>query len=173
MSDHGPQHGRPLRSPNAPRGAPGRHETPLERWDRNLAELLQEVRVAQTGVQILFAFLLTLPFSNRFGQITPTDKTAYLISLIAAATATALLIAPASYHRLVFRQGLKAELVRYASALALVGLGFLLIAIAGAVFLVVNVVSGTLVAGILTAAVAVLYVTLWYVVPIWQRVRLR
>jgi hypothetical protein len=83
----------------------GRDETGLERWDRNFTELLQELRVAQTGVQILFAFLLTLPFTNRFGSVSDLDKVVYVITLMASATATALLIAPVSYHRQVFREG--------------------------------------------------------------------
>jgi Family of unknown function (DUF6328) len=90
-----------------------RDETGLERWDRNFIELLQELRVAQTGVQILFAFLLTMPFTNRFGQVSDLDKVVYVITLVAAATAMALLIAPVSDHRQVFRQGRKPQLVRH------------------------------------------------------------
>lgn len=96
-------------------------ETAHQRADRNFTELLQELRVAQTGVQILFAFLLTLPFSTRFGVTTGPDRVVYVITLLAAAGATALLIAPVSYHRLVFRQNRKIELVRTASALAEAG----------------------------------------------------
>src|SRR5436190_19904603 len=90
----------------------GRDETPLERWDRNFSELLQELRVAQTGVQVLFAFLLTLPFTNRFERIAGVDRYTYVCTIAAAAAATALLIAPVSYHRLVFRQGRKRQLVQ-------------------------------------------------------------
>src|SRR5947209_10039375 len=97
--------------PPAPDGW-GRTETVLERWDRNFSELLQELRVAQTGVQVLFAFLLTLPFTNRFERITEVQRGTYVVTLVAAAAATALLIAPVSYHRLVFRQGRKPQLVR-------------------------------------------------------------
>jgi putative flippase GtrA len=143
-----------------------RNETALERWDRNYTELLQELRVAQTGVQILLAFLLTLPFSARFGQVTTLDKVVYVSTLLAAATATALLIAPVSHHRRVFRQGRKPQLVQVASALAQAGLAALLIAITGAVFLVVNVVAGLGWAVGLTAGVAVLYVVLWYLFPL-------
>jgi hypothetical protein len=145
----------------------------MERWDRNLGELLQELRVAQTGVQILFAFLLTLPFTNRFGQVSWLDRDAYLATLIASATASALLITPVSYHRLVFRAGRKPQLVRTASMLAEIGLVFLLLALAGAVFVVVDVVSGARVAAALAAAMAVLYTVLWYVVPIVRRGRFR
>src|SRR3954468_6047090 len=99
-----------------------RDETGLERWDRNFIELLQELRVAQTGVQILFAFLLTLPFTNRFGDVSRLDTVVYVITLVSAASATALLIAPVSGHRQVFRLGRKPELVRFASRLAQGGL---------------------------------------------------
>src|SRR5438309_3920171 len=95
--------------PPAPDGW-GRTETVLERWDRNFTELLQELRVAQTGVQILFAFLLTLPFTSRFDRATGLDRGVYVTTMVAAACATALLIAPASYHRLVFRKGRKPQL---------------------------------------------------------------
>jgi hypothetical protein len=144
-----------------------RNETALERWDRNFTELLQELRVAQTGVQILFAFLLTLPFSARFHQITGLDKVVYLITLLAAATATALLIAPVSHHRRVFRQGRKPQLVQMASVLAQLGLVALLIAITGAVFLVLNVVAGLGWAAGFAAGVAALYIGLWYLLPIF------
>jgi hypothetical protein len=141
----------------------------MERWDRNLGELLQELRVAQTGVQILFAFLLTLPFTNRFSTLGRLDKDAYLATLLAAATASAMLIAPVSYHRLVFRSGRKPQLVRTASLLAEAGLVFLLLAVAGAVFVVVDAVSGLWAAGALAAMMAALYTTLWYVIPLLRR----
>lgn len=156
-----------------PDAGDGRDETPLERWDRNLTELLQELRVAQTGVQILFAFLLTLPFTNRFGTAGPVAKTIYLVTLIAAATAAALLIAPVSFHRLVFRQGQKPELVRTASVLAQLGLACLLVCVVGCVLLVVYVVSGVAWAAGLTAGVGGVYVGLWYVLPVVRRNRWR
>jgi O-antigen/teichoic acid export membrane protein len=160
------------RSPTLDAGD-GRDETPLERWDRNLVELLQELRVAQTGVQILFAFLLTLPFTNRFGAVGPIAKATYLATLIAAATAAALLIAPVSFHRLVFRQGKKPELVRTASVLAQLGLACLLVCVVGCVLLVVDVVSGVAWAAGLAAAVCGLYLGLWYVLPFVRRNRWR
>lgn len=149
----------------------GRDETPLERWDRNFSELLQELRVAQTGVQVLFAFLLTLPFTNRFGTVTRVERITYVVTLVAAAAAIALLIAPASYHRMVFRQGRKLQLVETGSTLAALGLGCLLVAMLGAVFLVVDVVFGTPLAAGLTAVLAGLYVFLWYLLPFLRRDR--
>jgi O-antigen/teichoic acid export membrane protein len=144
----------------------GRDETELERYDRNFNELLQELRVAQTGVQILFAFLLTVAFSNRFADVSRLEKWVFVTTLLAAATAAALLIAPVSYHRLVFRQGRKPELVRVATSLAKVGLLFLGIAIVGTVFLALDEVVGGPVAAAGTACVAILYVALWYVLPV-------
>jgi len=88
----------PAPEPRTPPSS-GRDETDLERWDRNFTELLQELRVAQTGVQILFAFLLTLPFTNRFEQTTELDRGVYVATIVAAAAATALLIAPARHVR--------------------------------------------------------------------------
>jgi hypothetical protein len=142
-----------------------RDETSLERWDRNFGELLQELRVAQTGVQILFAFLLTLPFTNRFGDISGLDKVVYVVTLVSAATATALLIAPVSDHRQVFRQGRKPQLVQTASRLAQAGLAALLVAMIGAVFLVLDVVAGLGWAVGLGIALTLLFLTLWYLLP--------
>ena len=148
-----------------------RDETGMERWDRNFVELLQELRVAQTGVQILFAFLLTLPFTNRFGEVGDRDKVVYVITLVAAATATALLIAPVSEHRQVFRKGRKPQLVRTASTLAQGGLAALLVAMIGAVVLVLDVVAGLGWAVGLGVTITLLFVVLWYVLPMLIRVR--
>ena len=142
-----------------------RDETPHERWDRNFGEILQEVRVAQTGVQILFAFLLTLPFSARFDETLPRDRAVYVVTLLASAAASALLLAPVSYHRVVFRQNRKDTLVISASRLAQGGLACLLVAIVGAVFVVMDVVIGLGAAIAAGAAVAVMCCALWYVLP--------
>jgi hypothetical protein len=144
-------------------------ETDDERWDRNFTDLLQEVRVAQTGVQILFAFLLTLPFSARFGETKAHHHVIYVVTLLAAAGASALLITPVSYHRMVFRRGRKPELVRDASRLALAGLVCLLIAIAGAVFVVLDIVIGTTGATIAAAGVAAFSALLWFALPLTRR----
>jgi Family of unknown function (DUF6328) len=149
--------------------AEGRQETVLERWDRNFTELLQELRVAQTGVQILFAFLLTLPFTNRFGEVTGFARGVYVVTLVAAAAASALLIAPVSYHRIVFRKGRKPQLVRIASRLAMIGLFCLLVSMLGAVYLAVDVVLGAPLAVTVLTAVTSLFVFLWYVLPFLNR----
>jgi hypothetical protein len=148
-----------------------RNETDLESWDRRLMELLQEIRVAQTGGQILFAFLLTLPFSARFAEVTSLERTVYVLTLCFAAISMALLIAPAAYHRQVFRQGLKPRLVQTASVLAQAGLAALLLAITGAVFLVLDVVAGLKWAASLAAVLAGIYVLLWYVLPVFDALR--
>jgi MFS family permease len=144
-------------------------ESEAERWNRNFGELLQEIRVAQTGVQILFAFLLTLPFAARFGSIDRPDKVAYVVTLIAAAAASALLIAPVSYHRMAFRQGRKPELVRAASVLAECGIVCLLIAIVGAVFVVMDEVTGLVGGSIIAGAIGLSTSLLWYVLPMRRR----
>jgi len=141
-------------------------EDPAQRWDRNYAELLQELRVAQTGVQILFAFLLTIPFSARFVEETDAfDRFVYVFTIVTTALAMALLVAPASHHRLLFRQGRKPELVRTSSRMAGAGLATMLVSVMGAVYLVLDVVAGLGWAGGIVAFLAATYVFLWYVVP--------
>lgn len=142
-------------------------EDPKQRWDRNFAELLQELRVAQTGVQILFAFLLTIPFSARFAdETTSLDRAVYVITVISTALAMALLIAPVSHHRLIFRQGRKPELVETASRMAKAGLVAMLVSVMGAIYLVLDVVAGLGWASAIVAMLATVYVLLWYVVPL-------
>jgi putative flippase GtrA len=141
-------------------------ETESQRWNRNFSELLQELRVVQTGIQILFAFLLTMPFSGRFPSTHPRDRVAYVVTLITAAAATAFLVAPVSYHRLAFRQGRKPEVVRAAARLAQFGLICLLASIVGAVFLVMDVVTGLPGATATAAGVLLMCTCLWYVLPL-------
>jgi hypothetical protein len=142
-----------------------RDETDAERQDRNYAELLQELRVAQTGVQILFAFLLTIPFQQRFTTLSSVMHGLYIGTLCSAAIATALFIAPAAAHRVVFRRHLKEELVSLTGRLAAAGLGFLALAVLGSVLMVVDLVSGPVAAWIVTAVLAGLFAWLWYLLP--------
>ena len=151
--------------PSAAPPAHGRHETEAERIDRNVAELLQELRVAGLGVQVLFGFLLAMPFTNVFASLDPEQHRLYVAVLLLAALSTALLTAPVAYHRIVFRRHQKHDLLRFANTVALAGLATVALAIAGAVLLVVSVVYDGLVAAIIAALVAGLYFTLWYVVP--------
>ena len=110
----------------------------MERLDRNYGELLQELRVAQTGVQLLVAFLLSIAFSPRFAETTPFQRGVYFGTLLLAVTATILLIAPVSHHRIVFRHRLKRELVKTANSEALAGLMLLALALLGAVLLITD-----------------------------------
>ena len=144
---------------------PGRNETEAERIDRNVSELLQELRVAGLGVQVLFGFLLAMPFTNLFASLDPEQDRLYLVVLLLAALATALLTAPVAYHRIVFRRHKKHDLLRFANTVALAGLVCVALAISGAVLLVVSVVYDGLVAAIVAAVVAGTYFVLWYVVP--------
>jgi O-antigen/teichoic acid export membrane protein len=151
-----------------PPGGPttaGRHETEAERIDRNVAELLQELRVAGLGIQVLFGFLLAMPFTNVFSSLDPEQHRLYVVELLLAAVAIALLTAPVAYHRIVFRRHHKHDLLRFANAAALAGLATAALAIAGAVLLVVSVVYDGLVAAVVAAVVAGLYFGLWYVAP--------
>ena len=126
-----------------------REESAAERADRNLGELLQELRVAGLGVQVLFGFLLSLPFTARFTRLSPGQRDLYLASLVLAAVATALLVGPVAYHRLVFRQGQKERLVRAASVMAIGGLAAVALSISAAVLLVTGYVANGPAAGLI------------------------
>ncbi|MFC7272784.1 DUF6328 family protein [Paractinoplanes rhizophilus] len=145
-----------------------RYEDEKKRWDRNFADLLQELRVAQTGIQILFAFLLTLPFSNGFPRTTAFQKDVYIVALLAAAASTAMIISPVAFHRALFRQGRKPELVRYAHRMATGGLAFLLVAMVSSVFLVVDFILSMPMALLLGGLTAVFFLTFWAGIP-WYR----
>jgi hypothetical protein len=142
-------------------------ETYAERLDRNWSELLQELRVTQTGVQVLTGFLLTVPFSSRFEDLSDLQRGAYLAVLTGSILATALIVSPAALHRMLFRRGQRAWLVDAANRLARAGLGLVALTTSGVAFLVFDVVLG-LVAGVVAGAVAlVVFVVLWVVVPVW------
>lgn len=148
-----------------------RGETPTQRLDRNFAELLQEIRVAQTGVQLLLAFLLSLAFTPRFATLTEMQRDAFVASLVLGATSTALLIAPAPFHRLVFRKRLKRQLVQVSSVFALTGLVLLMLALAAALLLIMDVVLGTSLAMWITGGIVCWFSLLWYALPLWFRLR--
>jgi hypothetical protein len=151
--------------------AEARGETPLQRADRAYGEILQEVRVAQTGVQILFAFLLTLAFTSRFSSITAFQKHLYVLTLMLSAGSAALLIAPAAFHRVVYRRRLKQHLVHAASQLALAGLVMLLLAMVSALLLILDVVTGLGPAVALAAGAMSWFIAWWFVLPAWKRLR--
>ncbi|ASW56247.1 DUF6328 family protein [Plantactinospora sp. KBS50] len=141
-------------------------ESERERWQRNFADLLQELRVAQTGVQILFAFLLTLPFSAGFERTTELQRDVYIVALLAASAAAALIIAPVAFHRALFRQGRKPELVRYAHRMATWGLALMLVAMVSSVFLITDFLLDQAVAAVLSGVAAVWFVTFWIAMPL-------
>lgn len=152
-----------------PPHVPVRTETEAERADRQLGELLQEVRVAFPGVQVLFAFLLTVPFTARFDAATTTQRVVYFLTLLATAAATVLMMAPVAIHRLRFGQGRKREIVRLSHRLTIAGLVALALAVVGALLLVTDVLFG-IVTAVLTAGAAVAAITvLWGVVPLRER----
>jgi uncharacterized protein DUF6328 len=148
-----------------------RSEDEQERLNRQMSELLQELRVAVAGVQILFGFLLAVPFQQRFETVSSFQRTVYSVTLVAAAVATALLIAPSAYHRLVFRQGLKPNIIRLGTAQLLAGLASLAVAMNAAVLLVTEFIFGETTATVVVVLVASLYVTLWFGLGLVQRVR--
>jgi hypothetical protein len=144
----------------------GRDETPLERLDRNWDELLQELRVVQTGVQILAGFLLTLPFQQRFTEIEEVNRVVFLVAVGLAVVATAFLVAPVSAHRLLFRKREKARLVALANLCARVGLVALALAVSAVTFVIFDVVTDTGVAIAAAALALALFVVNWLVLPL-------
>jgi uncharacterized protein DUF6328 len=152
-------------------GRDERDESEAERLDRNYGELLQELRVTQTGVQILFAFLLTLAFTQRFPQIDSFQRGTYVVTLLCSAGAASLFIAPVALHRFVFRQNQKDTLVFAANRMALAGLAFLLVAMVGAVLLILDVTLGRTPALWWTGLVAAWFLLLWVIFPLVSRSR--
>jgi hypothetical protein len=150
-----------------------RDESDATRIDRNYNEQLQELRVAQAGVQILFAFLLGIAFQQRFESITEFQRVVYISTLICAAVATSLFIAPVAVHRVMFRRYLKDELVEFTGRVAVAGLVFLALAMLGALLLIVDLVVDPIAAGITTGLMALLFGYLWYVLPMRWRSRTR
>ena len=142
-----------------------RNETEYERIDRNLEELMAEMRVALPGIQVLFAFLLILPFNSRFDLVTPLQEKVYLGTLICTALSTVLLIAPTMHHRLQFRMDRKERILAHSHRLALIGLALLALGMTGAVFLVTDFVFDHTVAAISAAVVVGTVAGAWYVMP--------
>lgn len=150
----------------------GRAETEEQRLDRNLGELLQELRVALPGVQVLFAFLLAVPFQQRFTEITPFEKRVYFATLLSTAISAALLISPSAYHRMTFHLQQKRRLVLLANRMAIAGLAFLALAMTGAVTLIADVLFGALATACFGAAAAAMFAVLWFVLPLRRRLAL-
>ncbi len=147
----------------------GRNETDLERADRNLGELLQELRVLSTGVQILLAFLLTVPFSKGFPKLDTGERYLYLVILIFAAAAVGLLIAPTAMHRLIFHLGDKRHLVQVANRMAIGGIACLAVALTGIVALISGYLFGWVTGGTVAVATGGYLVTLWFLIGLRRR----
>lgn len=152
---------------------PRKDETEEQRLDRNLAELLNELRVALPGVQVLFAFLLGVPFTQRFSALASYQEDIYFGTLVCAAAASAFLIAPSAQHRIEFRLQDKRYIVLLANKLAIVGLAFLALAMTGVVLLVTDFIFGALATTIATTLTALLFALLWYIVPLRRRLKLQ
>ncbi|MEU1271168.1 DUF6328 family protein [Streptomyces sp. NPDC005799] len=149
----------------------GRHETDEERADRKWSDLIQEVRVAQTGVQILFGFLLTVVFQQKYASLEDTDKTIYIVTVVLGAAATGALIGPVSLHRLVSGQRVKAEAVEWASRMTFVGLLLLLATMTSSLLLILRVATHNEAVPWIVTAVVAWYALCWFVVPMWTRRR--
>jgi hypothetical protein len=149
---------------------PDPDESPKERVDRELIELLNGLRVILPGVQVLLAFLLTVAFSQGFAKATSTDRIVYFATVLLTVAATGALTMPAAYHRIRFRQGDKEEMLRISNVFAISGLVLLTFAMAGVVFLITNVLYG--VGTAIPVAVGVLGVLgfAWFAIPLWRRV---
>lgn len=147
----------------------GGAEDEKARLDRELGELLNEVRVTVTGVQVLVAFLLTVPFSQRFGRLTARDRDVYFATLICAAAAAVWLIAPAAYHRLLFRHEQKRHMVFLANRMAITGLSFLAASLTGVLFLITDVLFGGVATALVAALTGATVFGLWFVLPLVHR----
>ena len=146
-------------------------ESEQERRARELVELLQELRVVLPGVQVLFAFLLTVPFSARFGDVSQLQQVVFFGTLVCTAISAALLTAPTAHHRLLWRQQAREHRLRMANRLAIAGLILLVPGMVGAIFVITDVLFGSVVASAVTAVIAAFFLGVWFVIPIWYRLR--
>ena len=140
-----------------------------ERTAREMIELLQELRIVIPGVQVLFAFLLTVPFNQRFTQLTTVQRDVFFATLLCTAAATALLIAPSAHHRLLFRQGVREQRLKMGNTLTILGLAFLVPAMVGVVHVITDLIFGLTAALIVTVAMSLLFLLLWFVLPLPYR----
>jgi hypothetical protein len=150
----------------------GREETEEERLDRNLSEMLQELRVALPGVQVLFAFLLAVPFQQGFEEVTEFQKIVYFATLMLTAISATMLISPSAYHRITFRYQQKRRLVYYSNRFAIIGLFFLALAMTGAIMLITDYLFGSTATILMVAATVLVFGFFWFGLPLRQRLRL-
>lgn len=148
-----------------------RSESDAERVDRELIELLNELRVALSGTTVLFAFLLTIPFTQVFAEVSELQRTVYFATFLLAAMTTALLMAPTSYHRLRFREHDKEQLLRTANRLAIGGLALLTASIGGAVFLISDLLYGSWVAAVVAGAITTFVALWWFILPLARKAK--
>jgi len=146
-------------------------ETPKERVNRELLELLNELRVVLPGVTVLLAFLLAVPFAKGWGRVTEFQRNVFVVAFLASAVSVALLAAPTSYHRLRFHQGDKAQLVRLGNTLAIAGIAAAAVALEAVVLLVIDYVLSRGAAIAAAGSLAVVVVSLWYVLPLRAALR--
>jgi hypothetical protein len=146
-------------------------ESEHDQLTRNLNELLQEIRVAQAGVQILFGFLLSIAFTDRYASASGFIKTVHILTVLCATASVALLTAPAAWHRWLFRLGRRPEIIEAATRLALAGLAFLAVAMTGTVLLLTEVVIGGWPAALLAVLTAAGFGLMWFALPIRLRLR--
>ncbi|GHD76038.1 DUF6328 family protein [Streptomyces goshikiensis] len=151
----------------------GRDESPEERADRQWQDLVQEIRVAQTGVQILFGFLLSVAFTTEFRRLPQTDTTIYVVTVVLASLATGALIGPVAFHRLVWGRRIKPETVVWASRLTFIGILLLLATLTTALLLVLRVTTHNALVPWLVAGVLLWYLLCWFALPLWVRGRRR
>lgn len=139
--------------------------------NRELIELLNELRVALPGIQVLFAFLLILPFSQGFAKVTGGERAAYFLAFVCASFACALLIAPSAYHRIQFRHHDKKHMIKLSNRFAIVGMAFLAVAMSSVAFLITDVLFGSPWAALVTAAAAAVYAWFWFGLPLLRHLR--
>ncbi len=144
-------------------------ESHEERVNRELIELLNELRVALPGVQVLFAFLLAVPFAQRFEDVTDLQKDAYMASLLCTLAGSVFLIAPTAHHRIRFRDPDKESILKLANVFAIVGVVFLALGMSAVVFLVTDLLFKGLVTAVVTALAAALFIGVWFVPPLIRR----
>ena len=145
------------------------NESAAERANRELIELLNELRVALPGVQVLFAFLLTVPFSQGFSKLDAGDRRVYFMAVVATVVATICLMAPTAHHRLRFRSGVKEQLLQVANVFAIVGLALLAFAMAAVTFVITDVIYPGTTPRIVTAVLAATFIVVWFVLPVFYR----
>jgi hypothetical protein len=146
-----------------------RNETPAEKADRNFNDILQELRVTQTGVQILFSVLLTLPFTNRFEKVSHVEKNIYFVALLLAAATVTFLVAPVTVHRVLFATGEKPWVVKISSRLAIIGTSLLCLTLATVLLLITSVLFSDATALVTAGVFGLCTISLWFGPPLRRR----